>query len=41
METGYVFDAIVGTSAGAMVGSLIVAGYSAKELRYLGSRGLP
>ena len=28
METGYVFDAVVGTSAGALVGSLIVAGYS-------------
>jgi NTE family protein len=33
IETGYEFEAVVGTSAGALVGSLIVAGYSSKELR--------
>jgi NTE family protein len=33
VNTGYVFDAVVGTSAGALVGSLIAAGYSSTELR--------
>ena len=33
MDTGYEFDAVVGTSAGALVGSLIIAGYNPQELR--------
>jgi hypothetical protein len=33
MEADYEFDAVVGTSAGALVGSLIVAGYHPQELR--------
>ena len=33
MDAGHVFDAAVGTSAGALVGSLLVAGYSSDELR--------
>lgn len=33
MDHGYVFERVVGTSAGAMVGALVAAGYSAGELR--------
>jgi NTE family protein len=33
MEADFEFDAVVGTSAGALVGSLIVAGYNPQELR--------
>lgn len=35
MDTGHRFRRIVGTSAGAMVGSMIAAGYDADELRSL------
>jgi len=33
LDAGYRFDRVVGTSAGALVGSLVAAGYSARELR--------
>lgn len=35
MDTGHRFHRIVGTSAGAMVGSMIAAGYDADEMRSL------
>ncbi len=33
MDSGYHFQRIVGTSAGALVGALVASGYSARELR--------
>ncbi len=35
MDAGYVFERVVGTSAGALVGSLVAAGFTSKELRTL------
>ena len=36
MDSGYVFEATVGTSAGALVGSLLAAGYQSEEIRNAG-----
>lgn len=33
LDAGYRFERVVGTSAGALVGSLLAAGYSSRELR--------
>ena len=33
MEAGFRFEGVVGTSAGALVGSLVAAGYTSNELR--------
>lgn len=33
LDRGFVFDQVVGTSAGALVGSLVAAGYGASDLR--------
>ncbi len=35
MDAGYVFERVVGTSAGALVGSLVAAGFPSGELRAL------